>query len=104
MAPKVASEITVWPVAKAFWMLPLPVSKVYKFNPRPASLTAAAAKHILGGEATLWTEYVSTEAQAWHQLLPRLAAMSEALWTRPEKKDYADFQRRMNTGAGLSAR
>lgn len=91
-------------VAKAFWMLPLPISKVYKFNPVPKSLNSVAAKHIMGGEATLWTEYVSTEAQAWHQLLPRLAAMSEALWTRPEKKDYADFQRRVNAGAGLSTR
>lgn len=84
-------------VAKAFWMLPLPISKVYKFDPTPKTLNKVASKHILGGEATLWTEYVSTEEQAWHQLVPRLAALSEALWTKPENKNYANFQKRIQT-------
>jgi hexosaminidase len=80
---------------KAFWMLPLPLRKVYRFAPLPKSLTGSAASHILGGEATLWTEYVPTEAQAEHQLMPRMAAMAEALWTAPARKDFADFSQRL---------
>ena len=80
---------------KAFWMLPLPLKKVYSFNPVPKSLIGPASKHIMGGEATLWTEYVTTEAQAQHQLMPRLAALSEALWTSPSRKNYNDFVQRL---------
>ena len=80
---------------KAFWMLPLPLKKVYSFNPIPGGLLPNQQKHILGGEATLWTEYVTTEAQAMHQLFPRLAAMSEALWTKPKNKNFKDFEKRL---------
>ena len=80
---------------KAFWMLPLPLKKVYSFNPIPGGLLPKEQKHILGGEATLWTEYVTTETQAMHQLFPRLAAMSEALWTKPKNKNFKDFEKRL---------
>jgi hexosaminidase len=82
-------------IAKAFWMLPLPLKKVYSFNPVPGGLLPKQQKHILGGEATLWTEYVATEAQAEHQLMPRLAALAEALWTSPSRKNYKDFTERL---------
>jgi hexosaminidase len=81
---------------KAIWMLYLPLHKVYRFKPMPKGLKDAEQRHILGGEATLWTEYVTTEEHAWHQLMPRLAALSEALWTKPERKDYRDFKRRLD--------
>ena len=81
---------------KAIWMLPLPLSKVYSFDPKPKGLSIAAQRHILGGEATLWTEYVSTEEQAWHQLFPRLAAMAEALWNDGKNKNFKDFERRLD--------
>lgn len=80
---------------KAIWMLPLPLKKVYAFDPKPKRLPIAAQKHIIGGEATLWTEYVSTEEQAWHQLFPRLAAMAEALWSNRENKNFEDFEKRL---------
>ena len=80
---------------KAIWMLPLPLKKVYSFDPKPKGLTASAANHILGGEATLWTEYVKTVQETQHQLFPRVTALAEALWTKPGKKNYNDFQRRL---------
>ena len=73
----------------------MPLKKVYSFNPIPGGLLPNQQKHILGGEATLWTEYVTTEAQAMHQLFPRLAAMSEALWTKPKNKNFKDFEKRL---------
>jgi hexosaminidase len=54
---------------------------------------------VIGGEATLWTEYVHTEQQALYQLMPRLAAMSEALWTNPERKNFADFKERIKASS-----
>jgi hexosaminidase len=53
--------------------------KVARFNPYSKLLNADQNKRIIGAEATLWTEYVSTEQQLWHQLLPRLQKFSEAL-------------------------
>jgi hexosaminidase len=81
---------------KAFWMLPLPLKKVYSFNPKPKGQSEKQSAHIIGGEATLWTEYVMTEEQVLHQLMPRLAALSEALWTSPDKKNYKDFVKRLS--------
>jgi hexosaminidase len=81
---------------KAFWMLPLPLRKVYSFSPKPKGLSEKQSAHIIGAEATLWTEYVQTEEQVLHQLMPRLAALSEALWTSPDKKNYKDFVKRLS--------
>lgn len=47
---------------------------------RQGVLTDAEASHILGSQANLWTEYVSDEATAEYMLLPRLAALAEAVW------------------------
>ena len=81
---------------KAFWMLPLPIRKVYSFSPAVHVLSAAAQSHILGGEATLWTEYVDSESEVWHQMWPRVSALAEALWTRSERRDFADFKLRLD--------
>lgn len=74
----------------------LPLEKVYDYNPVPKSLTPNEAKHILGTQANLWTEYVSTESHAEYMLYPRLLALSEVAWTKPEKKSWTDFKRRVS--------
>lgn len=74
----------------------LPVEKVYSFDPVPEELGENKAKYILGGQANLWTEYISTESYAEYMLLPRLTALSEALWTPKEMKDWTNFTNRLN--------
>jgi hexosaminidase len=73
----------------------LPVEKVYAFDPMPAELDAEKAKYILGGQANLWTEYIATESHAEYMLLPRMTALSEALWTDTGRKDFEDFKVRL---------
>jgi hexosaminidase len=73
----------------------LPLSKVYQFNPVPDTLTSEEAKHILGGQANLWTEYIPTPEHSEYMLFPRLDAMAEVLWTMPENKNYDDFLKRL---------
>jgi hexosaminidase len=74
---------------------PLFLDTVYAFDPAPerplTGQSGSAAAHILGGEACLWTENVPTPARVEYMLLPRLLALSEALWTPPQKKDYTKF-------------
>ncbi len=80
---------------RAIWMLPLPIKKVYSFQPVSKRLNGAQNELILGGEAALWTEYVKTEEQAIHQLMPRMAAIAEALWTPENRKNFKEFSRRI---------
>jgi hexosaminidase len=74
----------------------LPISKVYQFIPVSDSLTDEEAKHILGGQANLWTEFIPTPEHSFYMMFPRLDAMAEVLWSIPENKNYDDFVRRLD--------
>jgi len=73
----------------------VPLEKVYSFDPVPKELTADEAKYIIGGQANIWTEYMQTPSQVEYMAFPRMIALSEVLWSKPEDKNYADFQRRL---------
>lgn len=75
----------------------LPLSKVYNFSPVPPGLDTTAAKHILGGQANLWTEYVPNMKHAEYMTFPRIAAMAEALWSPKEVRNWDDFSRRIQS-------
>jgi hexosaminidase len=69
----------------------LPLEKVYSCNPIPDELTKEEAKHVLGAQGNVWTEYMPTEKQVEYMVFPRILAMSEVLWSQPESKNYKDF-------------
>ena len=71
------------------------LKKVYSFNPIPNELSGPEKNHILGGQGNLWTEYVQTPERAQYRVLPRMSALSEVLWTGPEKNTYEDFYNRV---------
>ena len=73
----------------------LPIEKVYSYDPVPAALTAEQAKHILGAQGNVWTEYMKTPGKVEYMIFPRMAALSEVLWTPKEKKDWKDFEKRI---------
>jgi hexosaminidase len=73
----------------------LPLSKVYSFEPVPDNLTADEAKHILGAQANVWTEYISTPWQVQYMTLPRMAAMAEVVWSQKEARNWYDFTTRV---------
>ena len=73
----------------------VPLSKVYNFSPIPPGLDAEAAKHILGGQANLWTEYVPNFKHAEYMTFPRIAAMAEVLWSPKDVRGWDDFSRRI---------
>ncbi len=73
----------------------VPLEKVYSYNPAPRGLTDDQQKHMLGVQANLWTEYMPTYSQVEYMSLPRMAALAEVQWTDPDKKDYADFTKRL---------
>lgn len=71
------------------------VEKVYSLEPAADSLSAVAKAHILGVQANLWSEYLTTETLVEYQALPRMSALSEVQWTQPERKDYQAFKSRL---------
>jgi hexosaminidase len=75
----------------------VPLQVVYQYEPVSAALTEADAKYIWGGQANLWTEYISNPAKVEYMLFPRLAALSEILWSPKNKRNYPDFKRRLKT-------
>lgn len=68
---------------------------VYDYSLIPANLTEEEAKHIIGGQANCWTEYMPNFAQVEYMVLPRMSALSETLWTSKERKNYESFKLRM---------
>ncbi len=72
------------------------LSKVYEFKPIPPQLEKKSRKHILGAQANVWTEYISSDEKVEYMVFPRLCAMSEVLWTEESHRDYDDFLNRLN--------
>jgi hexosaminidase len=68
-----------------------PLSKVYSFEPVPEHLTPQQAKHILGAQANVWTEFISTPEHAQYMTMPRMAAMAEVLWSPKESRQWKAF-------------
>lgn len=73
-----------------------PASQHYLADPIPANstLTTEEARHVLGGEATMWGEWVSPEtidSRVW----PRTAAIAERLWSPRNVTDIDDMYRRL---------
>jgi hexosaminidase len=73
----------------------VPLQTVYNYNPVPDELTPSEAKHIWGVQANLWTEYLQNQSQREYMIFPRIAALAEIAWLTQEKKNYADFERRL---------
>jgi hexosaminidase len=74
-----------------------PIDSVYAFDPLPAELEPQFAGHILGAQGQLWTEYMPNPKHVEYMAFPRVSALSEALWTRKDRKDYLDFSARLST-------
>ena len=73
-----------------------PASDHYLNDPLPATTTLSVEeqRRILGGEATMWSEYATPEnidAVIW----PRTAAIAERLWSPREVRDVDDMYRRL---------
>lgn len=73
-----------------------PVKRVYSYEPIPDTLTVEEAKHILGVQSNLWTEYIPDEKQVEYMLFPRLLALSEIAWSPKEVRNWENFKSRLN--------
>lgn len=73
----------------------LTLKKVYEFNPIPPTLDESQAKHILGAQGNVWTEYMATESHVLYMAIPRMLAMAEVCWSQEKRMDFNDFRKRL---------
>ncbi|MDP3393899.1 beta-N-acetylhexosaminidase [Sediminibacterium sp.] len=77
-----------------------PLEAVYNYNPIPATIIQKGLSNkIIGGQANVWTEYMGNEKKVDYMIFPRMTALSETLWSIPEKKNYIDFLKRIEQTA-----
>ena len=74
-----------------------PTDDHYLNDPLPADspVTPEESARILGGEATMWAEYVSPETVD-SRIWPRTAAIAERFWSPSRVRDLEDMYRRMD--------
>jgi hexosaminidase len=78
--------------------LNLTTASHYLSDPLPpgTDLPEEAQRHVLGGEACMWAEFVSPETID-SRLWPRAAAVAERLWSPVTVRDVDDMHRRLET-------
>lgn len=79
----------VEPPSIGYW---LPIENVYDFDPVDG-IELEKRHFVIGVECELWTEFIVTENHLHYMMLPRLLAVSEVQWSRPEQKDFDRFRR-----------
>jgi hexosaminidase len=70
----------------------LRLQKAYEFEPVPDGVDA---KFIKGGQANLWTEQVYNMRHLQYMIWPRAFATAESVWSPKEKKNWNDFEARV---------
>ena len=71
------------------------LKKVYSYEPTPGELSKEEAKHILGAQGNLWTEFIPTPSHAEYMAVPRMLALAEVVWSAKGSRNWTDFQHRM---------
>lgn len=78
------------------------VKRVYEWgHPVNDKTGTDKEKYYIGVQGTFWAEHVSDRKYMEWLALPRLTAIAEAGWTQKDKRDFADFQKRMTADARL---
>ncbi|HKP14449.1 MAG TPA: family 20 glycosylhydrolase [Gemmatimonadaceae bacterium] len=74
----------------------LPIERVYELEPTvPDSLTPEQAKHIIGTQGQLWTEYMYSTRDVEYMAYPRALALAEVAWSPKSARDFESFRRRL---------
>ncbi|MEY4608053.1 MAG: hypothetical protein RL625_270, partial [Gemmatimonadota bacterium] len=73
----------------------LTLERVYSYEPIPDALTPDQARHILGAQGNVWTEYLKTGASVEYMAFPRALALAEVTWSPRERRSWSSFESRL---------
>ena len=73
------------------------LEKVYNYNPVPDTLVKSGkGKYITGVQCNNWSEYMYNTDIMEYRIYPRALAVAEIGWSELNRKDYKDFERRLD--------
>lgn len=73
------------------------IERVYNYNPVPDTLATTGKGHFVKGvQCNAWSEYMYNTDIMEYRIYPRILALSEIAWTPLDRKDYKDFERRLD--------
>ena len=75
----------------------LPIEQVYAYEPILPSFTPEQAKHVLGTQFQLWTEYIPDGKRVEYMAFPRACALAEVAWSSKANRNFADFSVRLKS-------
>lgn len=87
-----------WRGPGRLWAGPISVERAYDWDPA-SYLAGVDEAAVLGVEAPLWTEAVSTRDSIEYLAFPRLAALAEIGWSPRATHDWARFRHRLGAQA-----
>ena len=74
---------------------PQSIAKMLAWEPVPDGFTPDESARVLGIEACVWTEFISTERYLQFMTFPRLLALAEIAWRPKGRRDEAEFSKRL---------
>ena len=74
---------------------PMPLEKVYGFEPIADTLTVEQQQLVWGIQGCLWTKYIQNTWKAEYSLFPRMSAMAENAWSPRERKSWENFSQKI---------
>jgi len=73
------------------------IEDVYKYNPTPkAMVDQGKEKYVLGVQCNTWSEYMYDNDLREYRIYPRILALAEIGWTSLDRKNYKDFERKLD--------
>lgn len=67
------------------------LKNIYDYEPVERYWTMSMRSHLLGVQASLWTEFCESQKDVEYLLYPRLAAVAESAWSSPISKRWERF-------------
>lgn len=74
----------------------LSLETAYRFEPIPGELTSEEARHVLGAQGQLWSEYIPNSRHMEYMAFPRMCALAEVVWTNRNSRNYQSFMERLS--------
>lgn len=65
---------------------------IYDFNPVPGDLSKEETARVIGVQAQMWSEYLSSTGRVEYMAFPRLCAFAEMAWRKERKVTFEVFK------------
>ncbi len=78
-----------------------PLEDTYRYEPIPAELTPDEARHVIGAQGCVWTEYMPTSREVEYMAYPRTLALAELAWSPRDARDWDSFRTRLRPSLAL---